>query len=151
MNVFQTQFYESLSKRRQQQLTKWLQFYQIDSLKCQEAFSVDLITHICYVWLNFHPRTRNILVYLSFQNIKYSFDCGSLMWRTTDLKYLAFVFTKHFSSCKCLCIWGYSSLRCKFNLNIWGNLWYTENRKKSLHFLEISLSIVFPGCCHTNF
>ena len=70
-----------------QQLTQWLQFYQIDSVKYQEAFSVDSITHIYCVWLNLLRRTRNILVHLSFRNIKYSFDSWSFMSGTTDLKY----------------------------------------------------------------
>ena len=71
LGVFQLHIYESLTYNWRQHLTQLLQFYQINSLKSQEAFPVDRIAHICYVWLNFHLSTRNTLVFHSFGIIKY--------------------------------------------------------------------------------
>ena len=79
---------------------------------------MDFITHICYVWLNLHLQTENILDYHSFRNMKYFFDSLSFMTGGIDLKYPAFVFAKHFPSLKGFYIWGYSS-RSFLNFSIY--------------------------------
>ena len=130
-----------------------LQFYKINILMCQVAFSVKsiyLLSSDTFLLSNKEQSSVSLLTkyQILFRFLK-SFDLSGAPY----LKYPMFVFTKNLSSRECLYISGYSSGSFLIffktpRYKVFYVAWYTENTKKSLYCMEISLPIDFPD--HSN-